>query len=95
MKFLTVVGVYTGYCQICHEPRMVGRMALQGWLYEGTACVRCLLGLAEEVDRRGSALVAGPGGTEAHPTRMVQGGAGEPSANELVAHGPARGISAR
>jgi hypothetical protein len=55
-KFLTVVDTYAGYCQVCHEPRVVARIAVTGWEYHGTICCQCLTGLADEVERRGKAL---------------------------------------
>ena len=48
-SFLTVVDAYAGYCQICQEPRVVGRIAVTGWLHSGLACSRCLSQLADEV----------------------------------------------
>jgi hypothetical protein len=57
-KFLTVVDAFSGYCQICHEPQVVGRITVTGWPYSGLACSRCLSQLADEVQRRGDALVA-------------------------------------
>ena len=71
-SFLTVVDAYPGYCQICLEPQVVGRIVVTGWPYSGLACSRCLSQLADEVQRRGSAqpgeasqvatLAASPGG---------------------------------
>ena len=58
-RFLTVVDAYPGYCQMCHEPRAVGRIVVAGWPYSGLACSRCLSRLADEVHRRGSALPDG------------------------------------
>jgi hypothetical protein len=58
-RFLTVADAYPGYCQICHEPRVVGRITVTGWPHSGLACSRCLSHLAEEVQRRGSALPDG------------------------------------
>jgi hypothetical protein len=60
-RFLTVVEAYPGYCQICHEPRVVGRITVTGWPYSGLACSRCLSQLADEVQRRGAVLAAGVG----------------------------------
>lgn len=51
-RFLTVVDTYVGYCQVCHGPRVVGRIAVAGWEYHGTICSQCLGGLADEVQRR-------------------------------------------
>lgn len=58
-RFLTVVDAYPGYCQMCHEPRVVGRIVVTGWPYSGLACSHCLSRLADEVQRRGSALPDG------------------------------------
>ncbi len=58
-RFLTVVDAYPGYCQMCHEPRIVGRIVVTGWPYSGLACSRCLSQLADEVQRRASALPDG------------------------------------
>ena len=55
-RFLTIVDTYAGYCQVCHESRVVGRMAVAGWEYHGTICGQCLNGLADEVQRRGKGL---------------------------------------
>jgi hypothetical protein len=55
-KFLTVVDTYAGYCQVCRDPRKVGRIAVAGWQYHGTICSNCLRGLADEVERRGKGL---------------------------------------
>ncbi len=60
-RFLTVVEAYPTYCQICHEPRVVGRITVTGWPYSGLACSRCLSQLADEVQRRGNALPDGAG----------------------------------
>lgn len=66
-KFLGVVDTYGGYCQICNEPRFVGRIAVAGWPYNGSVCARCLGELADEVHRRASALGAGLAGNGAAP----------------------------
>ncbi len=60
-RFLAVVDAYPGYCQVCHEPRVVGRIVVTGWPYSGLACSRCLSQLADEVQRRASALPDGAG----------------------------------
>ena len=52
-RFLTVADTYAGYCQVCHEPRVVARMAVAGWDHHGTICSQCLNALADEVERRG------------------------------------------
>ena len=56
-----VADAYPGYCQICHEPQVVGQITVTGWPYSGLACSRCLRQLADEVQRRGDALDAGVG----------------------------------
>jgi hypothetical protein len=55
-KFLTIVDSFAGYCQVCHESRLVGRIAVAGWEYHGTICSQCLNDLADEVQRRGKGL---------------------------------------
>ncbi len=50
--FLTVAGTYSGYCQNCQEPRVVARIAVSGWPYNGAMCSQCLIQLADEVERR-------------------------------------------
>ena len=64
-KFLSIVTTYAGYCQICNEPRVVARIAVFGWPYQGAVCSRCLVQLADEVQRRGMLTAAGgaTGGT--------------------------------
>ena len=52
-RFLTVVDTYAGFCQVCHSPRVVARMAVAGWEHHGTICSQCLTVLADEVQRRG------------------------------------------
>ena len=56
-RFLTVVDTYAGYCQVCRDPRVVGRIAVAGWEYHGTICSQCLSGLADEVQRRVKGLL--------------------------------------
>jgi len=51
-KFLTIVDAYAGYCQVCHEARLVARIAVVGWEHHGTICSECLNGLADELQRR-------------------------------------------
>jgi hypothetical protein len=58
-RFLTVVDAYPGYCQICHQPQVVGRITVTGWPYSGLACSRCLSQLADEVQRRASSPPCG------------------------------------
>jgi hypothetical protein len=55
-RFLTVVDTYPGYCQVCHKPHVVGRIAVAGWEHHGAICSQCLIGLADEVQRRGKGL---------------------------------------
>ena len=63
-KFLTIVDTYAGYCQVCHEARLVARIAVVGWEYHGTICGQCLNGLADELQRRAKGLaVEKPGKT--------------------------------
>lgn len=52
-KFLTVVDTFAGYCQVCHDSRVVGRIEVAGWQYHGLICSHCLRELADEVQRRG------------------------------------------
>ncbi len=65
-KFLTVVDSYAGYCQVCHEPRVVGRIAVAGWECQGTICSQCLTGMADEVQRRGKGLDVEKAGKNGH-----------------------------
>ncbi len=58
-SFLTVVNTYVGYCQICQEPQVVGRIAVAGWPHHGAVCSRCLGQMADEVQRRGKAFPSG------------------------------------
>jgi hypothetical protein len=55
-RLLTIVDTYAGYCQVCHESRVVGKIAVAGWDYHGAICSQCLTGLADEVQRRGKGL---------------------------------------
>lgn len=55
-KFSTLVDTFPGYCQDCHEPHVVGRIAVAGWEHQGTICSQCLSALADEVQRRGKTL---------------------------------------
>ncbi len=48
-KFLTVVDTFAGYCQVCLDPRMVGRIAVAGWQYHGMICSQYLGDLSDEV----------------------------------------------
>jgi len=57
-RVLTVVDVYRGYCQVCHEPSVVAKMAVAGWKHHGTICSQCLTALADEVQRRGQGQAA-------------------------------------
>ena len=47
-RVLTIVDAYPGYCQMWHEPRIVGRIVVTGWPYSGLACSHCLSRLADE-----------------------------------------------
>lgn len=58
-RFLTVVDTYRGYCQVCHKPHVVGRIAVAGWEHRGAICGECLNSLADEVQRRGKGLAVG------------------------------------
>jgi len=61
-RFLTVVDAFSGYCQVCNDPRMVGRIAVAGWQHNGLICSQCLRELADEVQRRVEGLGASPAG---------------------------------
>ena len=61
-RFLTVVDAFTGYCQVCNDPRMVGRIAVAGWPHHGMICSQCLREIADEVQRRGEGLGTNPAG---------------------------------
>jgi len=56
-KFLTVVDTFPGYCQVCHIPQLVGKVAVAGWEYQGAICSVCLSAMADEVQRRGKGLI--------------------------------------
>ncbi len=62
-KFLRIVEVYTGYCQICGEPKLVGRLAVAGWPYHGAVCSRCLADLGNELERRGNPATSSASGS--------------------------------
>jgi len=70
-KFLTVVDTFAGYCQICHEARVVGRIAVAGWEYQGTICSQCLGDLADEVQRRGKSLASAKASGNGHGEVLV------------------------
>ena len=57
-RFLTVIDAFASYCQICSEPKLVGRIAVADWPYHGAVCPQCLARLAEEVDRRAALQTA-------------------------------------
>jgi hypothetical protein len=84
-RFLTVVDTYAGYCQICHEPHVVARIAVAGWEYHGTICSQCLSSLADEVQRRGQALPvekAGKTGSNEDVLAVIRGSNGNGHARE-------------
>jgi len=88
-RFLTVVDTYAGYCQVCHEPHVVGRIAVAGWEYHGTICSECLNGLADEVQRRGKGLAiekASKTGSNGDPLVAILGGNGNGHAREPLRH---------
>ena len=72
-KFLTVVDTFTGYCQVCLEPRLVGRIAVAGWQHHGMICGQCLRELADEVQRRGEGLAADASGNGDTLAAIVRG----------------------
>ena len=59
-KFLMVLDTFASYCQVCRQPRVVGRIAVPGWQYHGLICSHCLRELADEVERRGEGLAVDP-----------------------------------
>jgi hypothetical protein len=90
-KFLKVVDAYAGYCQLCHESRVVGRIAVAGWEHHGTICSQCLTGLADEVQRRGKGLgieKAGKTGTngDALPAILGSNGNGNGHSRDSLGH---------
>lgn len=70
-RFLTVVDTYPGYCQVCHEAHVVGKIAVAGWEYHGTICSQCLAGLADEVQRRGKGLAVEKAGQNGHAEALA------------------------
>jgi len=88
-RFLTVVDTFAGYCQICHEPQVVARIAVAGWEYQGTICGQCLNSMADEVQRRGKGLAVekvAKTGNNADPLTAILGGNGNGHAQELLRH---------
>lgn len=83
-KFLTVVDTYAGYCQVCHDPRVVGRIAVAGWEYHGTICSQCLTGLADEVLRRTKGLAVEQAGKNGNGDAVVAIVGGNGYARESV-----------
>jgi hypothetical protein len=84
-RFLTVVDTYAGYCQVCHEPHVVARIAVAGWEYHGTICGQCLHSLADELQRRGKALPvekAGKTGSNGDALASILGGNGNGHARD-------------
>ncbi len=75
-KFLTVVDTFAGYCQVCHEPHVVGRIAVAGWEHQGTICSQCLSALADEVQRRGIGPVVEKVGRNGHSEALAGIGGG-------------------
>lgn len=75
-KFLTVVDTFAGYCQDCHEPHVVGRMAVAGWEHQGTICSQCLSALADEVQRRGKSLASANASRDGHGEAVAGIGGG-------------------
>ena len=75
-KFLTVVDTYEGYCQVCFEPHVVGRIAVAGWGHQGTICSRCLSLLADEVQRRAKSVSSEKAGTNGHSIALAVIGGG-------------------
>ena len=80
-KFLTVVDTFAGYCQICHEPHVVGRIAVAGWEHQGTICSQCLGGLADEVQRRGQSLASANASRNGYGEALVGIGGGNGNGN--------------
>ena len=70
-KFLTLVDTFAGYCQVCHEPHVVGRIAVSGWEHHGTICSNCLCSLADEVQRRGKDLAVAKAGRNGHAESLA------------------------
>lgn len=88
-KFVTVVDTYAGYCQVCHEPRVVARIAVSGWEYHGTICGQCLSGLADELQRRGKGLAVekvSKIGSNGDALAAILGGNGNGHAREPLRH---------
>ena len=75
-KFVTVVDTYAGYCQICHQPRVVARIAVAGCQHHGTICGQCLTGLADELQRRGKGLAVEKVGSNGDALTAILGGNG-------------------
>ncbi len=55
-KFLRMVDAYAGYCHVCNEPKLVGRIAVAGWAFHGSVCSHCLTELANDLQRRAHAI---------------------------------------
>jgi len=83
-KFLTVVDTFAGYCQVCHEPHVVGRIAVAGWEHHGTICSQCLSSLADEVQRRGKGLAVEKAGRNGHGEALAGIGGGNGYTREPV-----------
>ncbi len=87
-KFLTVVDTFPGYCQVCREPHVVGRIAVAGWEHHGTICSQCLSALADEVQRRGKSLASANTSRIGHGEALagIGGGNGNGNAREPLRH---------
>jgi hypothetical protein len=83
-KFLTVVDTFAGYCQVCHEAHVVGRIAVAGWEHHGTICSQCLSSLADEVQRRGKDLAVEKAGRNGHGEVLAGIGGGNGYTREPV-----------
>lgn len=84
-KFLTVVDAFAGYCQICSEPKLVGRIAVADWPHHGTICPQCLVHLAEEVDRRAALQTASLARDARGLAFHLRGNGGGPGAGRAMA----------
>ncbi len=79
-KFLWLEEAYTGYCQVCNEPKLVGRVAVYGWPFHGTVCSACLGRLADEIQRRTATFMAqAPGQRFAGAATAAGNGSGPPA----------------
>ena len=83
-KFVTVLDTYAGYCQVCHQPRVVAKIAVAGWQHHGTICGQCLSGLADELHRRGKGLAVEKVGSNGNALTAILPGNGH--SREPVRH---------